>query len=377
MSSLERSTLHVSPSNGEPANGEPAIPESALGEPAIGERGGAEPVMVRSVYAAGALQDRTAPYDRVQMRVFYPAEFTGTQQERMSGMLPVASGVTRLPVVVFLPGVNVTIDSYRWFAEFLVARGFLVVLPWVIESMSPGATAMTAGVDRMASSPAELGSRPACFALESILATLDDLDASGSPLAGHLDLTRVAFGGHSAGGSMALLSSSVRWFPSLRCTFTFGAHLLGSQLAGWEPGSVMPVSNDTVPLLLMAGTQDGVIAASAVRYGETAETREDPMRRTFARGLPDPVRACSHLVLIEGADHFAIVNPVDATAARSFLEPAAPTEAPLHRKLICALSESFLRSHLYGDEAGAEALTTLLAQAEDCVMQVNRARVPS
>jgi dienelactone hydrolase len=365
MSTFERPPFHVSPNHGESAIGEPVV-----SQPPLGERSGVEPVMVRSLYTAGVLQGRTAPFDRVQMRVFYPAEFTGTQQERMSGMLPVASGVTRLPVVVFLPGVNVTIDSYRWFAEFLVAQGFVVVLPWVIESMGPGMTALTAGVDRTASSPAELGSRPACFALEAILSTLADLDASGSPLAGHLDLTRVAFGGHSAGGSMALLSSSARWFPSLRCTFTFGAHLLGSQLAGWEPGSVMTVSNDTVPLLLMAGTQDGVIAASAVRYGETAETREDPMRRTFARGLPDPVRARSHLVLIEGADHFAIVNPVDATAARSFLEPATPFEAPLHRELICALSESFLRLHLYGDEAGAQTLTTLLAQAEDCVLQV-------
>ena len=328
------------------------------------------PMMVRSVYAAGVLENRAAPFDRVQMRVFYPAEFTGTQQERMSGMLPVASGVDRLPIVVFLPGVNVTIDSYRWFAEFLAARGFVVVLPWVIESMSPGVTAMTAGVDRAASSPAELGSRPACFALSAVLSALEELDSSGSPLAGHLDLSNVAFGGHSAGGSMALLSSSARWFPSLRCTFTFGAHLLGSQLAGWEPGSVMTINDDSVPLLLIAGTNDGVVAASAGRYGETAETREDPMRRTFARGLPDPVHACSHMVLIDGADHFAIVNPLDPTAARSFLEPSTPTDAPLHRNLICALSESFLRSHLYADVTAAETLAALMTRSQDFVMKV-------
>ena len=76
----------------------------------------------------------------------------------------------------------------------------------------------------------------------------------------------VALGGHSGGGTVVLQSANPAWFPSVKAVFTYGAHAMASTVLGWPVGHVLDLSDD-VAVLLMTGEHDGVMAASAVRYG--------------------------------------------------------------------------------------------------------------
>ena len=276
--------------------------------------------MVRATYTAARIPGVEAPFDTAHLKVFYPGVYSGVRDEVASGELPV-DGVGRLPVVVFLPGVNVNPEGYRWLAEALVDGGFVVCVPTWVGPLFAGLVGITPGIDIEAMKPDTYGSRPAGVLLGPVLEALAALDAGGGAgqLAGRLDLDQVIVGGHSAGGSMALLSADDRWFPTVRGAFAFGAHNEASTMLGWPPGSVLPYYG-TTPLLLVAGTEDGVMRASAFRYGEEEEgaARRDPVRRTFDESIGDGRPAW--LVVLDGANHLLACHPHDPTSARGFLE---------------------------------------------------------
>ncbi len=151
----------------------------------------------------------------------------------------------------------------------------------------------------------------------------------GTPAAGLVDLDRVVLGGHSAGGTVALHSSDPAWVPSLRAVFTYGAHTMTASGLGHGEGTVLPVPAG-VPVMLLAGTNDGVIAASRDRYQSGrgadesgADFGHDPVRRTFEEAIGRR-RGDSWLVELSGAGHFAICWPVDTTSGRSYLEHGDP-----------------------------------------------------
>nr|BFE78273.1 hypothetical protein GCM10020093_008740 [Planobispora longispora] len=137
-------------------------------------------------------------------------------------------------------------------------------------------------MDLDAARPGAYGSRPTCPAIPALLGALEELDGEG-PLKGALDLERVALGGHSAGGTVAL--QSARFFPQVGAVFAWGAHTMVATMLGWPPGTVLP-AQVTGPVLLGVGTQDGVIDGSADRYGEDPAARRDPVTRTFTEALP-------------------------------------------------------------------------------------------
>ncbi|MEU8246651.1 hypothetical protein [Nonomuraea sp. NPDC048916] len=88
-----------------------------------------------------------------------------------------------------------------------------------------------------------------------------------------------------------------------------------------------------------------------VRYGQGSHER-DPVTRTFEEALSD--RDGEHLlVVLEGANHFTLADPVDRTAARAFLDLPA-TSGP--RPELAGLITAFLGTHLHED---ARARTVL------------------
>ncbi|MFG2972483.1 hypothetical protein ACGFYY_05695 [Streptomyces sp. NPDC048331] len=278
---------------------------------------------VRSEWRACRVPGLKEPYDTAHLRVFYPARTTGSDAERLTGVIAADTGHAPFPVVVLLPGINVPADSYRWLAVLLAGRGFAAVTAELVGELFGGSRGVTPGIDLKACAPGTYGTRATTPLIGALLGALAE-PAPASPLAGLLDLERVVLGGHSAGGTVALQSAA--HVPGLRGVFTYGAHTLVAAALGHPPGTVLPVGA-RVPVLLMSGEHDGVIAASTDRYGAAPapaadaddDAAADPVVRTFHEALADAGGAHAW-VRVAGAGHFAFCDPVDATSARGFLE---------------------------------------------------------
>lgn len=310
-------------------------------------------VVVRAYRDAVRVDGVPAPYDTIHLSVRHPALPAGNDAERMSGALRADTSSGPYPVVVLLPGVNVASGGYTWLASALVEAGHVVVsYDWVGE-LFPGQNGLTPGVDIAVATPAAYGSAPTTPALRPILDRLAELHSEG-PLAGMLDLTRVALFGHSAGGTVALQSASPAWFPEVAAVITYGAHLMASQQLGFEAGALVS-SPAKVPVLLASGTDDGVVAASAIRYGaQVGSEQHDPVVRTWLDGLPECPQAW--LAVVRGAGHLLPVSPEDPTSARGFLEPPLEADQDELRKVFVTLVTAFLRSHLHHDAAATSVL---------------------
>ncbi|WP_411104270.1 dienelactone hydrolase family protein [Streptomyces sp. cmx-4-9] len=331
---------------------------------------------VRSEWRACRVPGLKEPWDTAHLRVFYPARPTGSDAERLTGVVAADAGRAPFPVVVLLPGINVPADCYRWLAVLLAERGLVAVTAELVGELVGGTRGVTPGIDLEACAPGAYGTRATTPLIGAVLAALAGPDPA-SPLDGLPDLDRVVLGGHSAGGTVALQSAA--HVPGLRGVFTYGAHTLVAAALGHPPGTVLPVGAQ-VPVLLMSGEHDGVIAASADRYAAvTAKADPDPVSRTFHEALCD-ADGTHAWVQVAGAGHFALCDPVDPTGARGFLEASqtgrdgAGNEArALIGRLVTAFCTAVL-AHRTGPAApaGCGAYDALLATPPPGLLRVRR-----
>jgi pimeloyl-ACP methyl ester carboxylesterase len=288
----------------------------------------------------------------------YPARLTGGSEERSAGHVPVDTAEAPFPVVIFFSGINCCSDSYKWLAVELVKRGLVVILfDWVGETF-PGVIGLTNGVDLSQLKPETYGSGPTTLALPAILFELEALQREGA-LAGLLDLRQIILGGHSAGGSMALQNANRKFFPNVKGAFAYGAHNLMSAALGWPPNALAPLSSEA-PLLLLGGARDGVIAASANRYGVTEhQNAYAPIERTFDEAIAGG-RGQAYLAILEGANHTSLVHPPDQTTSRAFLDQ--PTTAPDEaiRALLVELIGNFIDGVIRHKPEAQRSLEALL-----------------
>ena len=313
-------------------------------------------MLVRTIRTAVRVPGAEPPYDTAHLAVRYPARPAQDSAEEMSGQLQADPAGAPFPVVVLVPGVNVPADSYRWLAFQLVESGFVVVgYDWVGE-LFPGQYGLTPGVDIVAAGPEQYGERPTTPALAPVLEAVAALNESG-PLAGLLDLDKVALFGHSAGGTVVLQSARPAWFPQVRAVVTYGAHTMASQLLGYPPGMLLPVPV-SAPTMLLSGTNDGVVAASAIRYGEDPSSPDhDPIERTWREALPETTEAW--FVQLAGAGHLLAVHPDDPSTARGFLETPTDADPERLRAVLADVIIKFLEAHLTGDPSAKDRLESL------------------
>lgn len=320
---------------------------------------------VRAVHTAIAVPGLPAPFDTAHLKVFYPAAPKDDLAERMTGVVAADASRAPYPVVVLCPGINVTPDSYRWLAVELAGRGYAVVTYSLVEEVYGTGLAISPGIDVTKITPETFGSAPSGLALQPIL---DAVGKLGEPLGGLLDLDRVAFGGHSGGGTVVLQSADHRWFPQLKAVFTYGAHAMASTILGWPVGHVLELSDD-VPVLLLTGDRDGVMAASAIRYGEQTGERADPVERTWERSYTGGRGDIWHVVLRD-ANHFTVAYPLDTSSARAFLdEPVEVDEAPA-RAMLAQTVGLFLDAQVRGDAAARDELLSWTTAPPAAVLSV-------
>ncbi len=265
---------------------------------------------VRAFWRAIRVENVQAPYDTIQFKVFYAASNSDSQQP--------------YPIVIFFSGVNCNLAMYEWLALDLVPRGLVVVLfNWLAENI-PGQIAFTPGFNFAAFAPDIYGTIPSASALPSLLAELELLNTSGE-LAGLLNLQKIILGGHSAGGRIALENSNTEFFPQVAAAFSYGAHTAAPKQLGYEPGTILSLPN-SVPMLLIGGTHDGVIANNSYIYGlDQWENPVTPVVRTFREAILRE-QGDSYLLLLAGANHFSITDRLDSTLEVTALD--LPTVQP-------------------------------------------------
>ena len=267
-----------------------------------------QPTIVRALRKAIKVEDAHSPYDTIHLKIFYQSEYSEAQNP--FSIAPAARDLAPFPVVIFFNGFNCSFAVYEWLAAELTARDLVVVLfDWLINAN--GVTTITPGVDLTAFERENYGKVPSAAALPLLSKELDSLQSEGI-LAGLLNLNQIVLGGHSAGGRLALENADPKFFDRLVGAFSYGAHSAAPISLKYEPGTILPLP-DSLPMLLIGGTKDGVIAKNSKIYGvEQWSTPATPVLRTFKEGFKFKDRnKC--LVIIEGANHFAIADRTDPT----------------------------------------------------------------
>lgn len=226
--------------------------------------------------------------------VWYPA--SGEARAGVEADVEVARG--RFPIVLFSHGLPSLPETYAAVGTQLAAAGFLVVAPTYPHTNSTTIMPTMADVPRQ---PAD-----AFYVVDAIL----DLDERGSdPFAGHVDTTRYAAAGHSAGGFTTGGMLGARHDARLAAAVIIAGGLLG------------PCVAPAADVLFVHGDADRTISYVD---GRAAYTRI-PWSKAF--------------LTVRGGDHLG------------YLTPGHPGFEPVVRTMI-----DFLRATLYGDEAAREKM---------------------
>lgn len=319
---------------------------------------------VRAFFEAAKVEGTQSPYDTIHLKILYPGKMTESDLEKNMEIAAVDIEKAPFPVVIFFNGWDCDAQQYHWLAVKLAERGLVVILfDWVAQSQ-PGIISLTPGVDLESRKPNVYGTAPTAAALPALLDKLAQLQNQGI-LAGVLDLQRIIFGGHSEGGRVAIENADPSFFGEVAASFAYGAHSAGLLFLGYEAGTILSLPN-SLPLLLMAGTRDGVIANSSDHYGLNPEDPIIPVNRTFQEAIAGG-RHDTYLLLLEGANHFSIADSLDSTIPRPYLDFSATQPQEHFRLLMAETIGLFIDTHVRLQPDASQKLAQLLNTANPLI----------
>jgi hypothetical protein len=320
--------------------------------------------IVRAFWRAVKIESASPPYDTIHLKVFYPARMSASEVERDWGIVPADCQQAPFPIVIFFNGVNCSPEIYQWLAVQLAQQGIVTVtFAWVAENI-PGLVALTPGAELNMWQPDKYGTGPTASALPTLLEELERINSEGI-LANLLDLQKVILGGHSAGGRLALENAEPRFFYQVKGAFGYGVHSAAPVQLGYAPNTILSLP-DSLPLLIMGGTRDGVIANSSYRYGISPEEAMTLTERTFTEGISGE-RGDSYLIMLEGANHFSIAYPPDSTTGRPFLDFSATCSEEQIRSLLAEAINLFIKANVCHQQEASKALAQLLNSANPLI----------
>lgn len=242
--------------------------------------------------ARAALEVRANGTDLLPVTVLFPADGDGR---------PSARGV---PALVYVQGGAVMPSRYEGRLTQLVARGYVVALP---------------------RHPLDL----AFFGIDHGAATRRALltPEPGSFLEGLVDAQRVAVGGHSLGGVVAMKLALAGGFQAVVVEASFP-----------DPADDAKLASSTTPSLFLAAKKDCQAKEAQVRAGWDK--------------TPSPTA----LVVLEGVTHFQFSDS-DAEDVKRGCPPDTGLETA-HARITAAL-DTFLSAALTGGSVGGAGLATL------------------
>ncbi|MDZ8224956.1 dienelactone hydrolase [Nostoc sp. ChiVER01] len=323
---------------------------------------------VRAFFEAAKVEGVQSPYDTIHLKILYPAQIPD-QLEKSTGIEPANPENAPFPVVILFNGFNCDAQQYQWLAVKLAERGLVVVLfNWITESL-PGIISLTPGIDLEKMKPTNYRTAPTASALPALLTKLEQLQNQGV-LAGMLDLQRIILGGHSAGGRVSMENADPRFFPGVAASFSYGASSRGILTIGYEPGTILPLP-DSLPLLLMGGTRDGFMVNSGELYGVSPGDATTPVIRTFQEAITGG-RNDSYLVILEGANHFSIVDEPDSTTVRPYLDLEATQSQENLRLLMSEIIGLFIDTYVHHQPEASQELEQLLTIANPLIKSFER-----
>jgi len=303
-----------------------------------------------------------APDDTLSLRLYYPCRFGDSADERDSGVIPVDTTRTPLPVVILIPDEDTPQESYGWLADALAQAGMAVASYCWVHEHADGVTRPGPGLLPKRLARKRLGKKPSCPALPAVMAELKRLNKRG-PLSGCLNLSCIVVGGHATGGTAALLNANRDWFPDVCGAFAYASHTLAEPGHGWERGDVIPLPRD-MPLLLIAGTEDGVLASELPGTGERPETWA--VEQTFKEGIKGR-RGDRHLVLVKDASHYTFTSPRDTASGREFMDRRTRGQGKALRKYLARLIVTFCDQTCRKDPMSRADMEALVQAGHDMV----------
>ena len=310
---------------------------------------------VRSFWRGVKVESTEPPYDTIHLKIYYPFSEDGSNLKQVA-----------LPVIIFFSGANCDARMYQWLAIELVKSGAIVVtFNWVANN-PPGSINLSPGVD-VNSWQKSYGQLPTASALPSILNELASLQST-EQFKKIIDLEKVILGGHAIGGRIALENAEPDWFSGVKAAFGYGAHCLAPVAFGYPPKTVRPLPSK-LPILLMGGTRDGVIANSNSSYGLTEADPTATLISTFREGFSSQNND-KYLVLFEGANHYSIADPIDLTQGnidRDFSNERPQAE---YRNLMGETIANFIQAFVAKNTSATSQLDRLLENDNPLIAKV-------
>jgi predicted dienelactone hydrolase len=298
-----------------------------------------EPINVRAIFRAVKVENAKSPFDVIQLKIFYPALEPQSDTERNSGILSPDKSKSPFKPVIMLNGVNCPPESYQWLAPELCQKGCVFVsFQWITDELPGGMQGLTPGIDVRFMNYENYGQGATGSAIQPILDDLAKVNAEGL-LTNCLDLENVILGGHSAGGSIALMNAG--HFPQIKAAFVYGSHTQGSTMMGFPANYVCPITSEK-PLLMMGGNNDGVITWSARRYGKSEEDCTISLKQTFEKAIGGH-SGDRYLAIFDGANHFTFASPKDTTTGRPFLD-FEPKNDEAQRRIMAEMIADFIEA---------------------------------
>lgn len=157
--------------------------------------------------------------------IFYPANTAG------SGV-PVATGTTAFPAVVFGHGFSLGTASYRRLADSLVSYGYVVAMPATETGLAPSHDNFGKDLAFVADAITALGSNSSSFLYQRIS-------------------NKAAVSGHSMGGGCSFIGAATG-NSSIKALFNFAA-------AETNPSATAAASLVNVPTLIFSGSSDCIV----------------------------------------------------------------------------------------------------------------------